>query len=235
MILNLYIIAKFVITSSEFILNMGALFSLEDFPFNSTFINSFYFKVSNPDFGDFGLKSKSSFYNTISLFTTIILTVLLHIFLRLLKYLWDRYEPWKSVRWCPIRFMKWIIDKVIIMLTYSIYIRFILQSTQFWLVACIYEIYMFNLSQKYYIISFAFAVLLLSGILVLIGFVIYLSFSSYIALEEFHNKIGEFFVGIQLERKFKFYAALILIRKLLFATVLVFWMHINSLPIVLIL
>ena len=213
---------------------MGALFLLENFQFYSTFIEHFDFEVSNSDFEDFGLKSYSSFYNTISLFTTIILTVLLHIFLRLLKYLWDRCGPLKSMWWYPLRLVGWIIDKVVIMLTYSIYIRFILQATQFWLVACIYEIYMFNFSQNYHIISFVFAVILLSGILAIIGFVIYLSFSSYIAYDDFHNKIGEFFVGIQMERKLKFYAALTLIRKLLFATVLVFWMHMNSQPIVLI-
>ena len=191
--------------------------------------------MDNSDFQDFGLKSNSSLYNTISLFATFIQTILLHIFLKLMKNLLDRCGPWKSAWWCPVRLARWIIDKVVILLTYSIYIRFILQSIQFWLIACLYEIYMFNFSQKYYIISFAFAVLLLLGIFVLIGVVIYLSLSAYLVYEEFHNNIGEFFVGIQMDRKYKFYAALMLIRKLLFAAVLVFWMHMNSLTIILIL
>ena len=191
--------------------------------------------MDNSNFKDFGLKSNSSLYNTLSLFATFIQTILIHIFLKLMKNLLDRCGPWNSAWWCPLRLARWIIDKVVIMLTYGIYIRFILQSIQFWLIACLYEIYMFNFSQKYYIISFAFAVLLLLGIFVLIGVVIYLSLSTYLVYEEFHNKIGEFFVGIQMDRKFKFYAALMLIRKLLFTAVLVSWMHMNSLTIILIL
>ena len=226
---------KTVITSSGFLLNLGDLFSPEDFPFYSKFIEHFYFEVNNSNFEDFGLKSNSSFYNTISLFATFILTILLHIFLILMRNLFNRCGPWISFWWCPLRLTIWFIDKVVIMLTYSIYIRFILQATQFWLIACIYEIYLFKLSQLYHIVSFAFAVLLLSGIIALIGIVIYLSLSSYSTYDEFHNNIGEFFVGIQMDRKFKFYSALMLIRKLLFAAVFVFWMHMNSLPIIIIL
>ena len=226
---------KTVINGSGFFLNLGALFSLEDFPFYRTFIEHFDFEVNNSDFVDFGLKSNSSLYNTISLFATFILTVLLHIYLRLLKILLNRCGPWTSVWWCSLRLTRWIIDKVVIMLTYSIYIRFILQATQFWLIACIYEIHMLKFSQMYCIMSFAFAVALLSGIFVLIGVIIYLSLSSYLVYEEFHNNIGEFFVGIKMDRKFKIYAALMLIRKLLFAGVLVFWMHLNWLPIIIIL
>ena len=226
---------KAVITGSGFFLNLGALFSLDDYQFYRTFIKNFDFDVSNSDFGDFGLKSSSSLYNTISLFTIFILTVLLHIFLRLLKILLDRCGPLNSVWWCPLRLIRWIIEKVVIMLTYSIYIRFTLQAIQFWLVVWIYEIYMFKFSQIYYIISFAFAVLLLSGIFILIGVVIYLSLSSYFIYEEFHNNIGELFVGIQMGRKCKFYVALMLIRKTLFAIVLVFWMNMNWLTIIFIL
>ena len=211
------------------------MFSSEDIPFYKPFVENFNFQVSNSDFGDFSLKSNSSLYNTISLFATFILTILFHIFLRLLKNLLDRCGPWKSVWWCPLRLTRWIIDKVVIMLTYGLYIRFILQSIQFWIVSSIYEIYIFNFSQKYYIISSTFAVFLLLGIFALIGVIIYLSLSAYFVYEEFHNKIGEFFVGIQMDRKYKFYAALMLIRKLLFAVVWVFWMHMNSLTIILIL
>ena len=226
---------KTIITSYVFVLNLGALFSLVNIPFYSSIIENFDLNVSHSDFVDFGLKSNSSLYNTISLFAAFIQTILLHIFLKLMKNLLDRCGPWKSAWWCFVRLARWIIDKVVILLTYSIYIRFILQSIQFWLIACLYEIYMFNFSQKYYTISFAFAVLLLLGIFALIGVIIYLSLSAYLVYEEFHNKIGEFFVGIQMDRKYKFYAALMLIRKLLFAAVLVFWMHMNSLTIILIL
>ena len=226
---------KTVITSSGYLLNLGALFSLVNISFNIKIIESFDLSVDNSNFQDFGLKSNSSLYNTLSLFATFIQTILFHIFLKLMKNLLDRCRPWNSAWWCPLRLTRWIIDKIVIMLTYGIYIRFILESIQFWLIACLYEIYIFNFSQKNYIISFAFAVLLLLGIFVLICVVIYLSLSAYLVYEEFHNNIGEFFVGIQMDRKFKFYAALMLIRKLLFTVVLVFWMHMNSLTIILIL
>ena len=221
--------------SSGFFLNIGDLFSFESISFNITIFENFILKVSNTNFIDFGLKSNSSLYNTLSLFETFIQTILLHIFLKLMKNLLDRCGTWNSVWWCPLRLTRWIIDKVVIMLTYGIYIRFILQSIQFWLIACFYEIYMFNLSHKYYIISFTFALLLLLGIFALIGVVIFLSLSSYFVYEELHNKIGEFFVGIKMDRKYKFYAALMLIRRLLFSAVWVFWMHMNSLTIILIL
>ena len=103
-------------------------------------------------------------------------------------------------------------------MTYGYYIRFIMQMDQFLLVFSIYEIYNFNISNLFNIISFCFAILILILCLSITGVVLYLSLSSYETSDEEHNKIGEFFIGIKMEKGYKIFIFALILRRTLLVT-----------------
>ena len=89
------------------------------------------------------------------------------------------------------------------------------------------EISNFDTSKTLKIISLIFAIFVLMACFILIGFVSYLSLSSYEAVEDQHNKIGEFFSGVKMNKKSKFYAIALLVRRTLFVILLI---SLSSLP-----
>ena len=113
-------------------------------------------------------------------------------------------------------------------MTYGYYIRFILQMSQFLLVASLYEIYSFNLTKLFNILSFCFAIMVLIFCLCFTGVVLFLSLSSYETSDEKHNKIGEFFIGIKMEKKYKFFSTSLILRRTLFVILLINLMSIPS-------
>ena len=113
-------------------------------------------------------------------------------------------------------------------MTYGYYIRFILQMNQFLLVASFYEIYSFNLTKLFNILSFSIAILVLTICLCFTGIVLFLSLSSYETSDEKHNKIGEFFIGIKMEKKYKFFSTSLILRRTLFVILLINLMSIPS-------
>ena len=96
------------------------------------------------------------------------------------------------------------------------------------LVASTYEIYIHQTSYVWNILSFVLAIFLLLAWFFITGIVIYLSLSPYKTLPNLHNKIGEIFNGIKMEKKYKIYASLIIIRKMIFVFLLIFLMFISS-------
>ena len=121
-------------------------------------------------------------------------------------------------------------------MTYGYYIRFILQMYQFLLVASIYEIYNFNLLSIFNVLSFCFAFLMLILCLSFVGVILCLSLSSYETSDENHNKIGEFFIGVKMEKKkYKLFVFALILRKSLFAILLVSLTSISSKILILIL
>ena len=70
---------------------------------------------------------------------------------------------------------------------------------------------------------------------IFINVIIYLSLSSYELSEEGNNKLGEFFNGVNMKKKDKFYVVMLLIRRSIFVTFLVTLVSIKSSTLVLIL
>ena len=130
---------------------------------------------SNPHFKEFGLDANSSVLNIDSSFIAFISLIILHVFVILLKKIVDSLCSC-SFKWNPTNISKWVIDKCLIIMTYGYYIRFIMQMHQLLLVLSIYEIYSFNLLNIFNIISFCFAILILTLCLSLTG-VVFLPFS----------------------------------------------------------
>ena len=106
-------------------------------------------------------------------------------------------------------------------MTYGYYIRFILQTNQFFLISSIHEIYTLDMTSTPKILSLIFAFFVLFACFSLVGIVVYLSLSSYEVKEEEHNKIGEFYSGVRMNTKAKLYVTFLIIRRTLFVIILI--------------
>ena len=219
---------KTVITGSELFLNPFGSISFSNLPILGRIIEKFNFELSNPNLNPFGLNSDSSLYNTLPLFLFLALVVIFHLFLKLLQKVLISWGPWSS-RWgWLIRVINWIGEKLLIILTYGYYIRFILQMLQLILVTSTHEISDLKLTNIHRIISFVFAIFLLFGWILIAGIVTYMSLSSYKISEEGHSKIGEIFSGMKMDKKYKIYASIIIMRKTVFIILLIFMIFVSS-------
>ena len=132
-------------------------------------------------------------------------------------------------RWvCLIKVTKWIINKSYIFLTFGYFIRTFLEMTQYLLIASVYEIYTFNASESLRTISLSFSLFLLILCIAIDIFIFWLSFSSYIVYEGKHNILGEFLDGLKMDRKFKMYSAMLLLRRIAYVALLIVWVWISS-------
>ena len=112
-------------------------------------------------------------------------------------------------------------DRALEFLMFGYYIRSILEINQFMLVSTINEIYFWNSSGTFRIISVSIAIIWLIVCLSIIGIVATLALSSYQIDENHHNKLEEFFVGIKSENKFQLYVAFMLLRVTVYVAALI--------------
>ena len=119
------------------------------------------------------------------------------------------------------RASKWVITKAFNFLTFSYYIRTLLEMNQYLLVSSIYEVSQFNTDGIYRIASTTYSMLVLGVCFPLIGCVGWLFVSSYQTFADKHNMLGEFFEGMKQNKKSKLYALLLILRRTLFVAILV--------------
>ena len=115
------------------------------------------------------------------------------------------------------------------------FIRNTLELSQFILISSINEIYERNTEDSYRLISFVFSTLMVILFVLMIGLIQYLTFSSYSLNENEHNKLEEFFRGLQFDGKHKFYTTVLLLRRLIFIVLLITWSSISSRALIIIL
>ena len=59
-------------------------------------------------------------------------------------------------------------------------------------------------------------------------FALCLSISSYATDEDKHNKLGELFSGLKMDKKFKFYVVILIFRRAIFVVLLLTWVSVAS-------
>ena len=218
---------KLVITGLKFALNPPFYFPFNTMSAYNTIINNFNFELSNYSLSYVGVSSDSSVYNTAPFFVSLLIVIFCHlaviVFIKLLR---KCKTDWKW-GWL-VKIMIWIIEKIYNLLSFSYYIRVALEVNQFLLICSVYEIYIFNTSQPFRVVSFAFAILILISWIFILALAINLSMSAYTVNEGKHNKLGEFFKGLKSPRKFKFYTWMLILRRTIFAVLLVTWISLSS-------
>ena len=218
---------KLIITGLKIVLNVPSYFPFGLIPPFNSVLDSFNFDLSNNSFSYVGLSSDSSVYNSAPIFITIIILAIIHLLVLAFRKYWPKCNTdWKW--YWTIKILKWILDKLYTLIIFNFYIRVALEMNQYLLICSLYEIYIFNTSQTFRIISLVFAILLLIYWIYLSITVFYLWISIYIVDENKHNKLGEFFSGIKMQRKFKFYIFALILRRTVFVILLIMWATVDS-------
>ena len=203
------------------------MINVQLFPIIRSFFENFHFYLTNSNLEAFGINSDSSIYNTAPLLLYLIIVVLFHFWLKALKRMlvcWSRSNRWSWLQ----KLAKWAIDKSFDIMTYGYYVRLLLQMNQFLLITSVYEIYTFNVLSTNNKVSFAFSFFVFFYCLLFVGLTMYLSLSPYKASEDNYNKIGEIFVGVKMDKKFKLFIPLIMVRRTVFIIILIFLVSIPS-------
>ena len=208
-----------VITGSKFTLNIASYIFNPRYEFLSSTIGQFDFSLSDNTFNQLSINSESSLFNFFPIIILVFIMVLLHLLVLILYKLMpiDDSEEWK---WNWMLLVK-VINKLFVIMTYGWYIRYIFQTNQYILISWIYEIYHFQVSDIKKIASLSFAILILCLCILLIAFVFWLSLSSYEVSKDNHNKIGEIFRDIKMQKISKFYIAILFIRRIIFIALLI--------------
>ena len=218
---------KLVVTGLKFALNPTFYFSFNSMPAYNSVIDKFNFELSNNSLSNVGVNSDSSVYNTAPLFVSLLVIIVCHFAVIVFKKLLSKCKTDWKWGWI-VKIMIWIVEKIYNLLSFSYYIRAGLQINQFLLICSVYEIYSFNSSQPFRVVSLAFALLILISWISLLILASYLSMSAYTVNEGKHNKLGEFFKGLKMNRKFKFYTCMLILRRTVFVVLLVTWVSLAS-------
>ena len=119
----------------------------------------------------------------------------------------------------------WVLQKLMIFFTFAVYIRIILQTNQFALISWVSEIYIFNFSGTKRIISTIFALFVLIAWITIVVFTILLSFSKdahkISESPDKRSKFDQLFEGVTLNKKSRLFVWLLLIRRAVFAILLI--------------
>ena len=209
-----------VIIGSNILFNPSGLIPFQKMEIYNSILEDFNFELSDSSYELLELESDSTVYNSSSFFTMIgmfFIANLIIIGLNKMFKSWETSMKWKFFIEKILR----ILNRVIQIMTYGYYIRFILQSNQFLLISSMHEIWTFNTTNTVRILSYIFAWLVLFACFSLIVLVAYLSLSSYEVKEDSHNKIGEFFLEVSMKKKAKLYIAFLIIRRTIFVMILV--------------
>ena len=218
---------KKVIIGMDFWLNPFPIIPPFDPQFYGELLNKIYFNVDNPELSNFKINSASTIYNAFSIISWLIFTAILHIIFYVLH---RSSSSWRTEgRWAKLkRLLKYIFKKIFEILTFTIYIRYILELSQFFMVSSISEIYSFDTSGYLRIISVVFAIIVLAFFAIVIVSLFIFAFSSYKEIEGEHNKLSELISGLKLNRKERLYVAILMARRLIFIMILIFSSSLSS-------
>ena len=218
---------KNIITGVKFTLNITPYIYLPNIGLTDLIKEEFDSPLSNQDLSLLNINSDSSIINVFPIISLSLMIALFHMFVTLIYKFVPAEElqgRWKLIKRQSIR----VINKLFSILTFSWYIRYMFESNQYVLISWINEISMFNLSDSKKTVSFVFSICLLCFCLWLILFISWLSLSSYEVLKNSHNKFGEIFHGVKMQRKNKFYVPVLFIRRAIFVILLMTLTSIQS-------
>ena len=218
---------KLVITGLKFALNLPFYFSFSKISTYNSIIDNFNFELSNYSLSYVGVSSDSSVYNIAPFIATLLIVIVLHLLVIIFMKLFTVCSADWVWYWL-VKIMKWITEKLYNILTFGYYIRAALEINQYLLICSVYETYLFDTSQSFRIVSLAFAMLVLIGWILIEVFAFCLSTSSYAIDEDKHNKLGELFSGLKMDKRFKFYVVILVFRRSIFVVLLLTWVSVAS-------
>ena len=211
---------KRIIQGFAFAINIYSNIPLSKAKFGSSIFSKYNFASSNLALQDVGVDSDGSIYNIHVMLVVILIIIPLHI---CLYFALNKISRMPEQRRCKSfwKVLKWGITNLYKILTFGFYIRNLLQMELFIMLYTIYEISILNTEDANHITSLIFAILMVLFYIVFIIFTLWIVFSSYKIDENNHNKLGEFLVGLKPYKKTRFHIGVVLIRRVIYATLFI--------------
>ena len=176
----------------------------------------------------------STFANTSSVLVYTFLMIPISLFIYFIRKLANRCRESRRCSW-GTKTLYWIVDKLYRMLVLGYFIRNWLEMSQFILISSVNEIYQWDITSLYRLLSLIFSISMILIFLQVFILVLYLTFSTYRLNEKEHNLLEEFFRGIQQNKRHKFYVTLLLLRRFWFAILLITWLFMSSRDLIIVL
>ena len=216
-----------MITGVKFALNFPSLINFPNIKFYSSTVGEFKFELSNQMLELLNIQSDSSVFNISPTIIIAMLMIPIHLLVVLIYKLTPTTEPEPRCRLLK-RIAKWVVTRLFTLLTFGWYIRYALEMSQYSLISSVYETNKFCVSDSMRIKSLVFAVCILLFCIGMILLILIMALSSYEATKGVHSKMGEVFYGVKMQKKFKLYVPVLLARRALFVTLLIFLTSVES-------
>ena len=186
--------------------------------------NYFDFGLENKNLEKFGIKSDSAIVNLTSFLLSIIIIWILHFWIFLIQ----KVLPNESKSNCWSKFLSgihWLLQKLIVLFTFALYIRIIMETYQFILIAWVSEIYQFDFDgiKREISIIIAFLILIAWIAVILITILFTLSKDAYILSDSIdkRSKFDHLFNGVSLNKKSRLFIWILQIRRAVFVILLI--------------
>ena len=215
-------------------MNIYDYFSIYKLDINPSFLRKFEFELTNKSLEPLDINYDSTIANTSSVLVYTFIMILISLFIYFMKKLVLRWRESKRCSWCA-KTQYWIVNKLYRMMVLGYFIRNGLEMSQFILISSVNEIYQWDTTDSYRLISFLYSISMILIFLLVVILVLYLTFSTYRLNEREHNLLDEFFRGIQQNKRHEFYVTLLLLRRFWFVILLITWLFISSRALILVL
>ena len=213
-----------VITGPSICLNPFSFLQLKTNANYSFASNYFNFGLENKNLEKFEIKSDSTIVNMTFFLLSIIIIWILHFWIFLTQKLLAKESKlnfWSYLLSC----IHWFLQKLMELFTFALYIRIILESNQFILIAWVSEMYQFNFNEtkRKFSIIIAFMILIawIALIVITILFTLSNSANKLSESQDKRSKFAHLFDGLSPNKKSRMFAWLLQIRRAIFVILLI--------------
>ena len=208
-----------VIIGFKFWMNQFSFYKSNDIHAGEFSIDYFSFDQTDANLSSIGINSGSIIINIYPIASTILMVIILHLsilcFFKVISKLSSSLSTW----WL-ILFLKWVMKKQLLLLSFGFYIRYILESNQYVLLSCISEIREHNTSSVTRSISFVISTIILGMCWSLIIVTFILAFQKVKTEIQPRNQLAQLFDGVIKQAKYRMYIIALLWRRITFVAVL---------------
>ena len=189
----------------------------------------FIFKIEHSDeaLHNLSVDSVSTFYNLFDHLVIFLATVGIHLIFWLMKSIC----PKRKSENCIVRLTYWIANKAWSLFTFTIYIRTIMQVSQFWMISAVSELYEANFSSDATSFSFAVAVSAVCGVIIfaVVNGILCLWYPNSLI-----DYFKEYFSGMKNTKIAKMYNVVLMTRRIALVSLMACLRHLDKVYLVLI-
>ena len=182
-----------VIEGSDFASNIYEYFSIYKLSIFQSFLRKFEFDLTNQSLEPLGINYDSTFANISSVLICTFLMIPISLLIYFIRKLAFRCRESQRCSW-GAKTQYWIVDKLYRMMVLGYFIRSGLEMSQFILISSVNEIYQWDTTDSYRLLSFIFSISMILIFVLVVLLVLYLTFSTYRLNEREHNLLEEFFL-----------------------------------------